>query len=423
MPPSRHPQRFTYRLPLGLAIAAVAIAVAACGGGSSNDTKGTEASSLNAADWQSVLAKAKGQTVNWYMYGGDDHLNAYVNGFVSRELAKSGVKLNQVKIGDTVEAVNKVLGEKQAGRASGSVDLIWINGENFATGKQAKLWYCGYADKLPNAKNIDFSDGSIKNDFGVPIDNCEMPWNRSTSVVVYDSAKVPASAVRSVASMFSYVAGHPGSFTYPAPPDFTGSMAVRRFFYDANGGYESFLGPFDRSAYAPAAAKLWTRLNALEPSLWRKGKTYPQGQPDVEKLYGNGEISLYLTYDAGSVATSVDKGIFPKTTREAAFADGMIGNTNYVSIPYNAPHKAAALVLANLLVSPQAQLEKAKPDVLGYYPVLDTARASIASRFKTLPTPASVLPYTEQAKHVIPELQSTWLTTIEKDWKTNVLQK
>ncbi|MGI9119493.1 MAG: hypothetical protein ACR2G7_05125 [Acidimicrobiales bacterium] len=62
-------------------------------------------------------------------------------------------------MGDTVEALNKVIGEKQAGRNDdGSVDLIWINGENFATGKQADLWYCGYVESLPNAKYVDFSD-------------------------------------------------------------------------------------------------------------------------------------------------------------------------------------------------------------------------------------------------------------------------
>ena len=49
------------------------------------------------------------------------------------ELGKRfGVGLAHVKLTDTSEAVARVVAEKAAGRDSGgSVDLIWINGENF----------------------------------------------------------------------------------------------------------------------------------------------------------------------------------------------------------------------------------------------------------------------------------------------------
>jgi ABC-type uncharacterized transport system YnjBCD substrate-binding protein len=42
-----------------------------------------------------------------------------------------------VKLDDTANAVAKVLAEKAAGKnEGGSVDLIWINGENFASMKR-----------------------------------------------------------------------------------------------------------------------------------------------------------------------------------------------------------------------------------------------------------------------------------------------
>jgi putative spermidine/putrescine transport system substrate-binding protein len=78
------------------------------------------------------------------MYGGDDLLNEYITGYVADAAAELGVTVNQVRINDTVEAVNTVLSEQSAGRdTDGSIDMIWINGENFATGKQADLWFCG----------------------------------------------------------------------------------------------------------------------------------------------------------------------------------------------------------------------------------------------------------------------------------------
>ncbi len=51
-----------------------------------------------------------------------------------------GVKVEQVKLTDTAEAVARVRAEKAAGKdKGGSVDLIWINGPNFAAMKAEGL--------------------------------------------------------------------------------------------------------------------------------------------------------------------------------------------------------------------------------------------------------------------------------------------
>jgi putative spermidine/putrescine transport system substrate-binding protein len=127
------------RRSTALTAALITAALAVSGCGSEESTSPAAAPSSEAPDsFQAVLEAAKGQTVDWYMYGGDDRLNGYVNGYVKDRLAELDITLNQVKINDTAEAVNKVLGEKTAGKdEDGSVDLIWINGENFATLKQA----------------------------------------------------------------------------------------------------------------------------------------------------------------------------------------------------------------------------------------------------------------------------------------------
>lgn len=411
----RRPNRFRLAALLG----ATLLTLPACG-----TSAGPAPAAPNPADWSAVLAQAKGQTVNWYMYGGDDTLNTFVTGYVADRLRQAGVTLNQVKVTDTSDAVNKVLGEQQAGRsAGGSVDAIWINGKNFATGVQARLWYCGWDRALPNATYVDFTNPAVANDFGVPVNGCEAAWQQANSALVYDSAKLTAADVQSVSTLFAWARAHPGQFTYPAPPDFTGSMAVRTILYDTIGGPSALSGPFDEGRYTPAAATLWQRLNRIEPSLWRGGSTYPQSQDAVEKLYGAGEISAYFTYGPGAVGDQVRKGLLPATTREAVLAGGNIANTSFVSIPGNAAHKAAALVLANVLQDPQTQLALYRAE--GIYPGIDLRRTSpqIQQEFAAVPISGSVLPLTELTRNAQPELASGYVTRLDKDWQTNVQQQ
>ena len=406
------------RLIATLAVGLLALTACSSSGG------GTASARLDASNWNSVLAAAKGQTVNWYMYGGDDTLNTFVTGYVADRLKAAGVTLNQVKVTDTGDAVNTVLGEKQAGKTTGgAVDAIWINGENFATGVQAKIWYCGWVKDLPNAKYVDFTNPAVTSDFGVPVNGCESVWQQADSALVYNSADLSRSDVASVTSLFAWAKTHPGRFTYPALPDFTGSMAVRTILYDTIGGPQRLSRAFDEAKYAPAANKLFVRLNAIKPSLWRGGSTYPQSEDAVEKLYADGVIDAYFTYGPGAVADKVKKGQYPATTREAVPSVGNIGNISNIAIPNDATHRAAALVLANLLQDPATQLALYKAE--GIYPGIDLDKTSPQTRsaFAAVPLSPSVLPLAALLRHAQPELASAYVTRIEKDWKSVVLQK
>ncbi len=145
-------------------------------------TAASAAPSANSAKWDQVLAAAKGQTVNWYMWGGDANINKFVTGYVADEAAKLGVTLKQIQITDTANAVNKVLGEKQAGNdTNGSVDLIWINGGNFATMQQASALACGWVHDLPSDQYVNWDNPTVANDFGVPVNGCESPGRSPSS--------------------------------------------------------------------------------------------------------------------------------------------------------------------------------------------------------------------------------------------------
>ena len=375
------------------------------------------------SEWKKILKEANGQTVNWYMWGGSTVINDYVNDVIGGEAAKLGIKLNQVKLNATADAVNKVLGEKQAGNLNkGSVDMIWINGENFLTGKQAKIWDCGWSTKLPNAKYVDWTSPAINLDFGLPVDGCEAPWARATAALVYDSAKISASAVKSSQTFVDWVKKNPGQYTYPAPPDFNGSMTVRRWAYHANGSFEPFMGTFDQGKYNVASKKAFDFLNDLKPSLWRKGSTYPANIGELEKLYANGEISAYISYGASTAPNQVDKGLYPKSTRVAAWSDGQIGNTNYVTIPFNSPNKAAAYVVANIINSPLAQYLNAKSLVLDS-PAILMSKTPYSSQMRSIPVKTSGISIAKLQASVLPEPNGIWLKAIDAGWIKDVQQK
>ena len=403
------------------ALVGSALALSACG-----SQESTSPAAPPPEDFASVLEGAKGQTVDWYMYGGDDRLNGYVNGYVKDRLAELDITLNQVKINDTAEAVNKVLGEKTAGKdEGGSVDLIWINGENFATLKQADAVHCGYVDLLPSAQYVDLEGPGLATDFGTPTEGCEVPWAQTTSSLVYDSTALTDADTASVDALFAWAEAHPGRFAYPAPPDFTGSMAVRTFFFDTAGGPDAFVGDFDEKAYSEAAPDLWKRLEQLEPSLWRAGSTYPADQGEVQALFAGDEIDAFLTYGSSGVGGLVEKGELPKTTRSAVFDDGNIGNYSFTAIPYNAGDKEAAMVLADLLLSPEAALVNAGPEGAGFTSALDLARLPVdqAAQLEQLQESPYQVPPAELAAATLPEVSAEYVNRLEKDWKANVLQK
>lgn len=385
------------------------------------DTADGEA--LKRMSWDQIVDEARGGTVNWFMWGGADTINRYVSDHVGGILRDDyGITLNRVGVADAVEVVNIVLSEKEAGiTETGTVDLIWINGENFRSMKQGALAFCGYTGLLPNDALVNWGNPAIANDFGVPVDGCEVPWNTVQFAFAHDSA-VLAEPPRDMAALLDWIKANPGRFTYPAPPDFTGSVFVRHVFYHAAGGADALLGPFDQAKFDEVAAKTWAILTEIEPFLWRAGQTYPTTITQLNEMFANGEVAFTFNYDPAQFGLAVEAGIYPETTRSFGLTDGTIGNTNYTLIPFNSPNKAAAMVLQNLLLSGEAQLEKAKAEVWGASPAIEIARtpAEVQAAFAAIKTHPAVVPAEELAKAALPELQADWLTAIEDGWKANV---
>jgi len=90
--------------------------------------------------WESTLADAKGQTVYFNAWGGSDRINSYLDWAADRIAEEYDVTLEHVKIGDIAEVVSQLEAAKAVGKVSeGNVDLMWVNGENFAAMKSGQL--------------------------------------------------------------------------------------------------------------------------------------------------------------------------------------------------------------------------------------------------------------------------------------------
>lgn len=400
-------------------LVAAALLTAAC---AAPDTTATGAE--GPLDWERVEAEARGQTVSLWMWGGDEQGNAYVDDVLAPAAEREGVTLRRVPVADTGEALERILAEHQARRTDGAVDLVWVNGDNFATGQQAGIWRCGWADELPNARFTDPEDPLLTDDFGTEVAGCESPWHKAQFTLVYDSARVPEPPA-TMTEVLEWAKANPGRFTYPAPPDFTGSVFVRQLLYSVSGGYQQVPAQFDQEAFDELTPPLWEELRALAPSLWRAGRTYPRDSVALDRLYADGQVDMTMTYGPATLTKLVEEGTFPPTTRVLPLREGTVGNASFLAIPTTSANSAGAMVVADLALSPEQQAIKADPRVWGQFTVLDQSLLEQSQRqaFTDLPTSPVVPPYAELSRNANPELSSDWVPALDEGWRRQVLAR
>ncbi|MGB5952553.1 MAG: ABC transporter substrate-binding protein [Ornithinimicrobium sp.] len=369
-----------------------------------------------------IAEAAQGQEVALWMWGGDPAGNAYVDDVLIPAAEEEGVQLRRVPVADTSDAINRVLTEVQAGTTGGEVDLVWVNGDNFATVQQAQGWRCGWVEDLPNAQFLDAEDPLLTDDFGVEVAGCEAPWHKAQFTVAYAADRVqqpPGTMLK----LLEWAEQNPGRFTYPAPPDFTGSVFVRQALYATAGGYEQVPLEFDQASYDELSPALFERLEALEPSLWRDGETYPRDSAALDRLFADGQVDFTMTYGPATLTDLVADGTFPQSTTVLTLADGTIGNASFLAIPATSGNAEGAMVVADLAMSPEQQVAKADPDVWGQFTVLDTSALEEAdlAAFEALPESPVVPPYAELAANANPELAAEWVPALDEGWRRAVL--
>ena len=369
-------------------------------------------------NWPAVLDQARGQTVYWHAWGGDPRINDFIEWLGETAEARHGVRVQQVKLASTSDAVTRVLSERAAGQDSGgAVDLICINGGNFAAMKSADLLFGPFAEALPNWRYVDVvGKPAVANDFTVPTDGLESPWAMAQLVFEHDSARLP-NPPRSSAALLEWARANPGRFTFPQPPDYLGTTFLKQILIGVIGDARVLQAPVDPAQYTAQVAPLWRYLDDLTPHLWRSGRAFPANEPALAQLLADGEIALSFAFNPGRASAAIADGQLPDTVRSFVWQGGTIGNASFVAIPCNAAHQAGALVVANLLLDPEVQARAADPNVLGFQTVLnmDALDPVARARFDRLDLGIATLAPADLGPSLL-EPHPSWMEQIAKVW-------
>ena len=384
---------------------------------------GTQKLDLSSAEWDEIVEAARGTTVTFYGWGGDENRNNWLNTTVA-DYVKEHYDIALEVVGmDINDILSKLSGEKQAGSETGSIDMIWINGENFYSAKDNGLLYGPFTGQLPNMEAyIDLQDPETLNDFCMPIEGYEAPYAKAQMVFFNDSAVTPE-APASAEELLEFCKKYPGKVTYPALPDFTGSAFVRNIIYELC-GWEQFQDmEADYDTVKAAIEPALDYLRELNPYLWNEGKTFPESSTTVDAMFADGELVMNMSYGPFSVATGIAEGTYTDTTRTFVFDNGTIGNTNYMAIAFNSPNKAGAMVVINAILS--AELQLTQYEQLRELPVVsaDKLSAEEQAAFDAVDLGKGVLSQTELLEHRLPEMPADLVPVIEEIWLNEVVGK
>ena len=383
---------------------------------------GSEEINKNFSDydnWEQVLADGEGQEVTILMWGGNEIINQYMDTFVADHLKSLyDITLKRVPM-NAPDYLAKLLNEKKNEVADGTADLLWINGENFRTAKEGGLIDGPFTDLLPNLTTYyDPSSADLSYDSGIPIKGYEGIWGRAQLVLTYDEAIVP-NPPKNYAELKEWIIANPGQFTYPkVPDDFVGTAFVRTAFYELSDDSVDYQVELTKEAFTALGEPVMDYFKEISPYLWREGTTYPATQSQLDDLFKNGEVAMTMGFEVGKTSGLVASGVYPVTVKSYVFETGTIGNSHYLAVPYNAPQKAAALLVIDFLESPIAQIEKMKPQVWGDMPAVDinTLSEEYMAIIVTLDGGKGGIPLAELTDKRLPEMQAKYIDWIKELW-------
>lgn len=369
--------------------------------------------------WTNTLEQARDQTVYFHAWGGSEVINDYLRWAGERVSEEYEVTLEHVKVTEIGSVINQVLSEKTAGRDSGgSADLVWINGENFAAMKENDLLFGPFTQRLPNYDLVDTENKpTTLFDFTTAVDHLEAPWGMAQLVFMADMARVQQTP-NSMLDLLDFARNNPGRVTYPAPPAFHGTTFIKQALLELAADREPLYSPVADADFDAVTEPLWAYLDLLHPLMWRNGQTFTSGAPEMKQLLSDGEIILSLTFNPSDASNAIASGELPDTVRSYVHDAGSIGNTHFVGIPYNSNNTAAAQVVANFLMSPEAQARKANTEIWGDPTVLAMDKLTPADRalFEQLPQGVATLSADELGA-VLREPDPSWVSALERAWQ------
>lgn len=364
--------------------------------------------------WEQLLSAGKAtQTVNVYIDSGSPKVQRWFTYVaVPQVLAQYGITINPVFTlsSGTYQIVQQIESEVAAGKVTsgGSVDLFWGNGANFYRAKTGNtipgvttgfgsaasglgnILYGPWANKVPSAKNYDWTSATIAFDMGTPTDGLEMPFFAANFNLIYrtDVGIIPPTTFQdllvllntnfcTVGTAQSANCGLKGVFTYWNPST-TGASYItaaftRHFLYEncatsvsslSTGStstadykaattcakdYAKYISTYDSALYQGSAKNAFQQLRILE-----------SGYPINGAMPSNTKANLYNSaycadsstcqglYKAGSIYATME---YSAPYAGSNCADSTTGNTAWGAVPNLCTNTAAYIPTSSGAIS------------------------------------------------------------------------
>lgn len=367
----------------------------------------------------SIQVSAPAVDVQFHAWGGSAQVNQYLLWAAEQLLQQHNIKLNHIKLAATSDAVTRVLAEKTAGNHhNGSVDLVWINGENFAAMSQHNLLLKNWVHQLPNfALTNPENNPAMVTDFGLATQGQEAPWGKAAMVFYYNKQHLD-SPPQSLPQLLQFARQYPGRFSYPLPHDFLGISFLKYALLALNPQQRQwFYQPVNNDHFAQTSQVLWQFLDQLHPLMWRRGKKQPRHASQLQRLVSDGELLLAFSFTAAEIPAAVARFDLPAEIRSYAMQDGSLGNVHFIGISYNSSVPESAKTVVNFLLSPAAQAYKQQSHIWGDDTVLDVKQLPHSQQqgFLNPQAPPSALAPTAITQ-LLPEPHASWTTALRKAW-------
>lgn len=357
--------------------------------------------------------------LQFYAWGGSPQVNQYLMWVQQQVAERYNIQMNHVKIANTSDAVSRVIAEKSAGNhINGSVDLLWINGENFAAMQKHNLLLESWTEELDNflLTNPENNRAMIT-DFGLPTKGQEAPWGKAAMVFYYNNAMLSAPP-QNIDALLTFSRKYPGRFTYPQPTDYLGISFLKYALIALNTEHLGLLyQPVTKESLLKLTTSLWQYLDALHPLMWRKGEYFVRHASQIQRLFSDSALLLSFSFTAAEIPSAVKRYDLPESTRTYAMHDGSLSNVHFVTIPYNSQNTKDAKQVVNFLLSPEAQAKKQQFAVWGDETVLDMKMLSEQTRklFDTDTRHPSALPLSAHHK-ILAEPHASWTDALRTAW-------
>lgn len=356
----------------------------------------------------SLCATASEKVVYFNAWAGNEKINQFIQKQGLEFEKKTGIKVIHVKVADYQPVIKKIQAENLAkNKNDGSVDVLWINGENFAALKSQGLLFGPLAPKISNYKYIDSQDPNYNFDFNVPIEGFEIPWGKAQFVFIWDKSRTPTPPT-SANELLDFAKKNPGKMSYVKPPQFHGVTFLKQILLDLTDSPKEFQKSCELVDMPTLSKPLWSYLDRIHPYLWRKGTTFPLSVQKMHQMLLDKELLFSMSFNPMESQSLINKKEIPKDSESITFKKGGIGNVHFLSIPFNSKNKENAILWINHLISKEAQLAKSDINEWGDPTVLDVKKLATPDRAKF---PSQVLKGT-----LISEPHACWVKFLQDEW-------